>query len=475
MATFFVATTETNGTELWITNGTDAGTTLLKDLAPGDLSPDFISEFVTAGGKIYFSVYTAAGMALWSSDGTAAGTIELHNFGVDTYNLFTSVVGDKVVVFPNTGFNAAAGAQTRDVWVSDGTVAGTQLLADIDASILQTGDTTPIFSIGDKIAFRGYSAEAGWELWATDGTAAGTGLVADSVPGTGNGLMPASGGFVDGASVGGQAYYIGADLEAWVSDGTAAGTYQLADIDPTGGSFAASWVQFGSNVLFTANDGVHGRELWITDGTTAGTQMVVDINPDGSGISSAITVLGSHAFFFGIDPVEGYQAWATDGTAQGTVRLSTGASPYLDFIGALGDRMIYGAADTNGDMGIWISDGTLAGTSLLKEFGGLSASYFPSFVVGNELVFVAEDATNGSELWRTDGTAAGTQLISEINPGPDGAFNSNSIQGIVEGTTLLFQAYDELNGFELRAYEFDHARGEPGQGYRSGCGRVLEA
>ncbi len=47
-----------------------------------------------------------------------------------------------------------------------------------------------------------------------------------------------------------------------------------------------------------------------------------------------------------------------------------------------------------------------------------SSTPFAGAQIGNITYFNADDGINGRELWRTDGTPAGTQLVKDINPGP---------------------------------------------------------
>src|SRR5262249_34955493 len=108
---------------------------------------------------------------------------------------------------------------------------------------------------------------------------------------------------------------------------------------------------------------------------------------------------------------------------------------------------------------LWKSDGTAAGTLLVKDiFPGLSFfgapnSSFPSNLtaVGNTLFFSATDGVNGTELWKSDGTTAGTVLVKDINPGPADAlpFVSNSGDFTAVGNTLFFPAADGVHGTEL--------------------------
>jgi ELWxxDGT repeat protein len=65
-----------------------------------------------------------------------------------------------------------------------------------------------------------------------------------------------------------------------------------------------------------------------------------------------------------------------------------------------------------------------ATVSLVKAIGPGSPSSAPQSLIsiGNKLLFTVRDARNGQghgrELWKSDGTAAGTKLLKDIYPGP---------------------------------------------------------
>ena len=136
----------------------------------------------------------------------------------------------------------------------------------------------------------------------------------------------------------------------------------------------------GAFWYFRANTLTHGEEIWRTDGTVAGTTRVTDINPGPS--SSSIGLM--------------------------TV-LDIGAGPRLWF-----------RAD-NGTSGIelFVSDGTAAGTSLVRDINPGTSSSFPNYMekLGNRVIFSANDGTTGTELWSTDGTTAGTVQLLDIRSG----------------------------------------------------------
>src|SRR6185369_3358206 len=77
---------------------------------------------------------------------------------------------------------------------------------------------------------------------------------------------------------------------------------------------------------------------------------------------------------------------------------------------------------------LYQSDGTAAGTRLLRTFFGEAPSgcYYEgcsgwppgSFIERAGLAyFIASDGVAGLELWRTDGTTAGTSQVKDVCPG----------------------------------------------------------
>jgi uncharacterized repeat protein (TIGR01451 family) len=281
-ALLFRANASGTGEELWRTDGTLAGTALVQDLraGTGSSSPYLLTAAGGLGGMAFFSAATdAAGRELWKTDGTAAGTtlvkdilpgagdgiaLTYDNDDVDLGQEWAAL-GGKVI------FAATDGASGQEPWVSDGTAAGTLPLGDLLPGALgseplwATAAAGRVFFVADDGGLSGH----GRELWTTDGTPAGTSLLIDIEPGAGSSLPS------ELTAVGRVLLFSAWDAvhgrELWVSDGTAAGTARLQDIAP--GTLSSSPLGItlsGSRVHFVANDNTHGFELWTLPRTALG-------------------------------------------------------------------------------------------------------------------------------------------------------------------------------------------------------------
>ena len=256
---FFTADDGVHGMALWKTDGTPEGTVLVRDIWPGEGYSN-ISDPVACNGVLYFTADSPNyGYELWRSDGTESGTYmvrDLYPGPSSGRPVNTCVVNDRLI------FQAWSQGQGMAVWVSDGTAAGTVRLTgggtafDIPAPshLIAAGDHTAYF-------FNQYHGQSTAQLWRTDGTAAGTVQVAA--------LSAPAGAHINARPLGragGVLYFhctTDAGIELWQSDGTAAGTFMVQDVRPgAGGSGPAALWTAGGRVYFTADDGAHGAELW---------------------------------------------------------------------------------------------------------------------------------------------------------------------------------------------------------------------
>ncbi|HXF53258.1 MAG TPA: ELWxxDGT repeat protein [Hyphomicrobiaceae bacterium] len=428
---FFSAASGNSGVELWVTDGTVAGTQLLKDINPnGDSFP---GEFTLFNNKLVFQADDGThGVELWVTDGTPEGTKLLADinpgFGNANPRDFVQL-GDKLI------FQATTETNGIELWVTDGTEAGTQLLKDINPGEGDSSFPEELAflsnSNGDKIIFRATDADHGAELWVTDGTPGGTALLQDIFSGI-EGSSPA--GFTLLSTASGDRLVFSANdgtsgIELYVTDGTPGGTQLIKDINTTGSndSLPEGFTPLGDKVIFSADDGSTGIELWITDGTDDGTLRLADINPNGDSNPQGFTLLNGTLIFSANDGTTGFELWVTDGTSTQLVKdINTGGDSNPQGFVKFGTNKLLFTADDGSGVALWETDGTAAGT-IRWDIGVSNPQGF--VVLGNNVIFTVDDGLGGVELWVTDGTQAGTAPLKDFAGGGGGGGGSSGPVG----------------------------------------------
>jgi ELWxxDGT repeat protein len=389
-------------------------------------------------------------------------------------------------------FSANDGEIGSELYVSDGTTEGTQLVKDIDPGTNDYGysnSSSPynLVEFKDKLYFSANNREVGNELYVSDGTAEGTQLLVDIYPGENNyGANSSSpGNFVEFNDK----LYFSANngengKELYVTDGTAAGTQLVVDLRPgednygdVSGSYPSGLVEFNDKLYFSANNGEVGNELYVSDGTADGTQLLVDLrsgeDPFGNiygSYPSNLVEFNGKLYFSARDNEKGNELFVSDGTAEGTevlVDINPGENNYGIPNGSypsnlveFNDKLYFSASNGENSTELYVTDGTSEGTQLVadinqgKDNSGYSYGSFPSYLVefNSKLYFTANDSETGTELYVSDGTSEGTQLVADINPGlnnysfPNGSFPSELT---VVGDELFFSADNGETGDEL--------------------------
>lgn len=309
---YFRADDGAHGVELWKSDGTEAGTVLIKDIAPGRAWSEPILEPVEE--TLFLAARDGAhGRELWKSDGTETGTVLVK----DVYpGARASDLMWLTDVSSTLFFSARDGRDGQELWRSDGTEAGTRLVKDIDPA----GDSNPeqLTAVGPMLFFTARDDQHGPELWKSDGTREGTVLVKDIYPG------PVGSSVEYFTAIGGEVFFRAFDdihgFELWKTDGTEAGTVLVKDINPgpnPNNSFPGDLTNVDGVLFFAADDGSHGSELWQSDGTEAGTMLVADIDP---GAESSYPgpfdyIAGTLYFTAFVDGVHGTELWKLNASA----------------------------------------------------------------------------------------------------------------------------------------------------------------
>ncbi|MEZ4776653.1 MAG: cohesin domain-containing protein [Bacteroidia bacterium] len=469
---YFRATDVTNGTELWKSDGTTAGTVRVKDIYPGSVgsSPTYL---INVNGTLYFRASDGTtGQELWKSDGTAAGTVLVKDInpgsGSSSPNYLTNVNGTLY-------FAANDGTNGNELWKSDGTAVGTVLVKDINPG---SGNSSPYYliNVNGTLYFNANDGTTGQELWKSDGTAAGTVRVKDISPGIGGSSLAYL------TNVNGTLYFSATDgtngIELWKSDGTAAGTVLVKDINPSGSSSPQYLTDVNGTLYFAANDGTNGFELWKSDGTAAGTVLVKDINPSGSSSLNGFTDMNGTLYFSAHDGTNGNELWKSDGTAAGTVQVQDinpgSGHSYPYYLTNVNGTLYFSANDGTNGQELWKSDGTAAGTVLVQDINPGSGHSYPAYLtdVNGTLYFRADDGTNGTELWKA-GAPAATDLEFVVGTGTAGPSNTitvpvsvNNFTGIgtYQGTITFDPAVLSVASVNALNLPATSSFGLPGQG-----------
>ena len=423
---------------------------LVRDIAPG---PDGSSIAYPASfdGRLYFSADDGTGTngtELWSSDGTEAGTSLFKDVFPGPESSFpigmASALGELV-------FRADDGVHGSEPWASDGTPAGTALVTDIlpgPASGSAFG-----LALGDSRAYlQADDGTTGNELWVYGGPGTDTTLVRDLNPGEDPGVQGRT------LAVGDSVYFGGDDgtgLKLWRSDGTEAGTEPVSDdvfLDLT----PHVWVD--GKLFFSAVTGAAGQEPWVYDSAEGTTTMLRDVVPGPTwGLPlfvSAARVDGT--VLFTASPGSATELWKTDGTPDGTVPVEDG----VGMVGTLAvvEGVAYFAGGDGGGTGteLWRSDGTVAGTRIVADIDEGPDSSLPEQLtpIGDRLFFSGNDGVRGSEPWTSDGTEAGTRIVADVIAGPGG---SSPTQITEVGGDVFFVADVPGWGRELWSFELDVA------------------
>jgi ELWxxDGT repeat protein len=229
---------------------------------------------------------------------------------------------------------------------------------------------------------------------------------------------------------------------------------RIKTINPNGlGDDVKNLTEFKGKLYFTANDGNNsGNELWMSDGTSNGTQLVKDINGSGHSNPGNLLVLDTLMLFSANDGNTGSELWITEGDNNSTKLLKDifqgNAGSGISQMTLFKNKAYFTANDGISGNELWVSDGTDTGTKMLTDLNPGSNGSFLSQLMATEsaLYFVVDDSTHGSELWTSDGSSSGTQLVKDIYPGKmsSGISNLKAVRNL-----LYFTANDGIYGDEL--------------------------
>jgi len=327
------------------------------------------------------------------------------------------VISHRVTFHGLLYFTKPVGASYGDpqLWRTDGTAAGTQLVLDAQVGIQW------VIAIGDSLLF-----QTPQKTYRSDGSPAGTHEIPRMPHFSTQPIVCAGNAFVPSSPT---LWQIDASLNARPLATFQGGAVWLG--------CAAGRIYLLSNTLSA------GYHLWTSDGSPDGTALV--------GTVGVFQLLGTAENRVIFKTADGKVA-SSDGTAAGTMLVKDVRPPdpgTVPFPVSLDNRLLFLADDAALVRELWVSDGTAAGTFIV--LGGASSTIDALAVVRGRAFFSASDPQHGRELWRSDGTPEGTSLFADVDPGPS---SSSPIQFTAAGDTLFFVATD-ANGRRLHALPID--------------------
>lgn len=436
-------------------------TELIKDLAPGAADSNPIN-FAELDEKVFFFANdkSAAGLELWRTDGTETGTEMLGDLNSSTDNA------------PNGGFSqpfsnlAQLGNELYFLSIENNTPGTT---SDYERSLFKVGSTgnptlvkatdIEFFSGTELVVFEGnlYWIQSQNEIWKSDGTAAGTAKFFET---SDRDLER----IVDLEIIGGELFFtrnyrdinnfFDSKTDIWKTDGTAANTRfvkrAVGDAPTDCGGYNVTMFDFnGALGYFLDGNSMCSYESWMfIEGYETFTYNHAPIS--GLEISDPILKDGKIYFLNNNFGNSGFETNLTvlDGSQTQTVKIFEGN-------GARHLRLLdNGNFILEAEGNLWTSDGTTAGTKEIRNFeNNLAPKHFIKYA--NGYIFSASEQTYTNDFWFTDGTVGGTRLLTSF-----GASNQVSPNQIVDavslfGNTLYFDGENGFDGEEVYKIELD--------------------
>ena len=380
----FQAYTDDADMELWISDGTEEGTYMVKDINeigasdPRGFTQVNETQFIFGAKDFESENYSERGAQwwLWVSDGTEEGTkmiaqCDMKFPGQDNTTWMTPYcrVGRKVF-FKADNVDGTTG---EELWVTDGTEAGTKFVKDINTEEIATGTANSAIDnmvnfYNEKLFFKAFSIESSNEPWASDGTEAGTYQIYDSNPTSNETGFPRGGGASDAAMYpyNGRIYFRGYTLDGGcelAATNCEQGDFKFFDInknDPSvdNNGFADPGVEFDGVYMFCAatgfdplKEGNYGGELHYTDGETV--KMQSDLGP---GVQSnwvkELTVVSGSLYWWNEsseDPEKKQKLYRIDSKDQFPVRVTnlSADGDKIHSLRNLGGDLLFATDDEN--------------------------------------------------------------------------------------------------------------------------------
>jgi ELWxxDGT repeat protein len=426
---FFVARQPDTDFELFVTDGTEAGTQLVRDISPQPAGAPYAgpismpSDLTELNGRLYFFADDGiSGPSLWQTDGSTENTLMIDNFtdkGIANPSHLTAL-NDKLF------FTAEHSDFGRELWTSDGTATGTRMVHDIFPG---TQSSTPheLVTLDNWLYFAADDDTHGIEIWRTN---------------------------TDGTTV-----ELVQDIH----------TRALQDnSEKTKDSYSGDLTVVNGRVFCRAVEGSTGEEIWMISANDTGSRadLVVDLNAsdENSSRPRSLAAINDTYLAFSAKHIEagetetqtGYELWLFDWLTNATpirvtdINPGIGSSNPANFI-SMNDMLYFTANNSLDERHLWALPLGTAGIPVCLTQGMVDPAPQHLTVFEGLLYFTAFEDSTGRELWYTDGTTAAR--VDDLCPG---TCSSSPTNFAVLGNHLYFSAYETERGKELYQLHIDY-------------------
>jgi len=385
--------------ELWSTDGTIGGTSIVKDINEnGDSSPQ---SFIKINDTYFFTADDGIkGRELWKSQGTKESTALVKN--IRKKGNGNADPRDLTNINDTLFFTAKNGKNGRELWKSDGTNIGTTMVKNIN----EHGQSKPeiLTNVNGVLYFTANDGKYGIELWRSDGTRDGTKLVNDIKRGGSSSpkeLTPING-----------LLWFTADTNSGRQLCSNDSSTQDIEMHTNYDKFAPqNLYNYNGTLVFSAFTDVFGRELWKAN--MEGTDMVenfagvssfssLDSSPYGFETIVDRLYFGASDFSTGtnlryLDDINGAKI-------QNVKNIFTGAPKSLMTI----NNQVFFYTEIGNDLSIW---NTVGGDTPQENKSIKNAIFIKSWKIGNSFIFITKNRANKKEtLWVTTGNDEASKL-----------------------------------------------------------------
>ena len=486
----FSAADGEHGREIWSSDLTAAGTSVMLDFIPGPESSSAV-PLVGLGDVLLFTLLDGltGREILWRLDPSLPAP---EPFAVQPLDHVIS--GSALLLHGDTIYYAADdGVHGAELWRSDGSRDGTRILADInpgpESSIENDYYRSSLAFLGAEVLLGADDGVHGSELIAVNRTTGVSRLVRDFFPGT---AASYPGGF---EALGGRAFFGANDHQdsrrLWSTDGTADGTrraplpvasapreylayqdrllFTIVGSDPDQGlwswddeteeatrlgDYGEELTPWNGEIWYRGHHPTFSSQMFRTDGTPGGTGLAFVVN-GGSYYGSEPRSMhpAGWVMYFSALGQDGEEPHVTNGSSEWAFDLWPHGSSFPRFYrSAPESTTVWFQARSAGEgIELWRIEGAFY-PHLVKDIWPGPNSSYPYVVhlwADDRALVVASDFDHGQELWVSDGTDEGTVLLRDLNPGrPSGISGGSGIAAGPDGI-VYFAGDDGIHGLEL--------------------------